>query len=121
MRKYILLSVLLLTAISCQQFKEVGGVEKIAQITTNVAVTSNTVDPNVPRPDKYTVKFINYDDNYEVRKTTDASGKVSADDIIPGKYTVTVSGEIAEKGFTYYYSGSLTNINIIEGGQTLNI
>jgi len=41
--------------------------------------------------------------------------------LIPGVYTVTATGESAGGGFTYYFSGSLTNINILTGGQTFNI
>ncbi|MDD2293541.1 MAG: DUF4876 domain-containing protein [Bacteroidales bacterium] len=121
MRKYILLVLILLTAVSCEQFKDIQNVDAIAQIGANVSVTTTTVAADVPRPDSYVVKFTNYDDKYEVSSKTDANGKVAVNDIIPGKYTVTVSGEIAYKGFTYYYSGSLTNINIIESGKSYNV
>ncbi|MCK9624846.1 MAG: DUF4876 domain-containing protein [Bacteroidales bacterium] len=121
MKKYITLFILLLTLVSCEQFKEVTDVPVVANISASVSVTSNAVASDVPRPDTYTVKFINYDDNYEVAKTTDANGKVSVADIIPGIYTVTVTGDIAYKGFTYYYSGSIVNEKITTSGNNFTI
>ena len=49
-----------------------------------------------------------------------ASGNASTNDLIPGVYTVTAT-RINRVVFTYYFSGSLTNINILTGGQNFNI
>lgn len=121
MKKYILLAIVLLTAISCEQFKQVADIVEVAPISANVKISASNLEPDIPLPSNYTVRFINYDENFEVTKTTDASGNVSTNDLIPGVYTVTATGESTASGFTYYFSGSLTNINILTGGQNFNI
>jgi len=120
MKKYILFAVLL-AFISCEQFNEVKDVESIANITTNVTISTSNIDNDIPKPESFTVKFINYEDKYEVVKTTDASGNVSVNDIIPGIYSITASGEIADKGFTYFFNGTLANEIITENNKSLTI
>lgn len=122
MKKHIILFALLLTGIvSCDQFGELEEVEKIENISATVQLSTASVDARIPRPDSYEVKFINYNDNLVFVKTADASGKVSVNDIVPGIYTVTATGSVLEQGFTYYFSGSLANINIVDTGSNLSI
>jgi hypothetical protein len=121
MKKYILIAIVLLTSISCEQFKQVAEIEEVTPISANVKISAAGISADTPLPSSYTVRFINYGENFEISKTTDASGNVSTSDLIPGVYTVTATGESAGGGFTYYFSGSLTNINILTGGQNFNI
>ncbi len=121
MKKYFLLAIVLLTALSCEQFKQVADIVEVVPISANVKISTSGTDADTPLPASYTVRFINYGENFEISRTTDASGNVSADGLIPGVYTVTATGESAGGGFTYYFSGSLTNINILTSGQNFNI
>ena len=73
MKKYIALAALL-AFISCEQFKEVADVQPVTIITTNINVTSENVPSDIPRPENFSVKFINYNDKIEVVQTTDANG-----------------------------------------------
>ncbi len=121
MKKYFLLAIVLLTALSCEQFKQVADIVEVVSISATVKISVSSTDADTPLPANYNVRFINYGENFEISRTSDASGNVSADGLIPGVYTVTATGESAGGGFTYYFSGSLTNINILTGGQNFNI
>ena len=120
MKKYIILALSMLTVLGCTQFEELKGVSEVKPLTTGITVTTNTVDASVPRPDSYTVRFINYDEKLDISAKTDATGKVSVPNLIPGRYNVTVSAEVAQGGFTYYYSGTLTN-KVITSDTSLSI
>jgi len=120
MKKYIILALSMLTVLGCTQFEDLKGVSEVKPLTTGITVTTNTVDASVPRPDSYTVRFINYDEKLDISAKTDATGKVSVPNLIPGRYNVTVSAEVAQGGFTYYYSGTLTN-KVITSDTSLNI
>ena len=120
MKKYIILALSMLTVLGCAQFEELKGVSEVKPLTTGITVTTNTVDASVPRPDSYTVRFINYDEKLDISAKTDATGKVSVPNLIPGRYNVTVSAEVAQGGFTYYYSGTLTN-KVITSDTSLSI
>ena len=120
MKKYIALAALL-AFISCEQFKEVADVQPVTIITANINVTSENVPSDIPRPENFSVKFINYNDKIEVVKTTDANGNVSVNDLIPGIYSITATGEIGYKGFNYIYNGTLANQTITQTGKTLDL
>ena len=120
MKKYIILALSMLTVLGCTQFEDLKGVSEVKPLTTGITVTTNTVDASVPRPDSYTVRFINYDEKLDISAKTDATGKVSVPNLIPGRYNVTVSAEVAQGGFTYYYSGTLTN-KVITSDTSLSI
>ena len=96
MKKYIILALSMLTVLGCTQFEELKGVSEVKPLTTGITVTTNTVDASVPRPDSYTVRFINYDEKLDISAKTDATGKVSVPNLIPGRYNVTVSAEVAQ-------------------------
>ena len=120
MKKYIILALSMLTVLGCTQFEDLKGVSEVKPLTTGITVKTNTVDASVPRPDSYTVRFINYDEKLDISAKTDATGKVSVPNLIPGRYNVTVSAEVAQGGFTYYYSGTLTN-KVITSDTSLSI
>ena len=121
MKKIITLAALIFAAVSCGSINDLKDIKEIQKVTTNVNVVTSSISAEIPRPDSYTVKFINYDEKLEIVKTTDASGKVSTSDIVPGVYTITVQGESAKGGFTYYFSGSETNTSIVSDPKHVRV
>lgn len=100
---------------SCEQFKEVADVQEIQPISVGIKIDLDKGE-NVPAPEKYTVKFNNYSENIEIVREVAAGGTIVVDDIIPGVYTVTVSGESADDAFTYNFNGNLVNENLYVDG-----
>ena len=108
MKKYIILALSLLTLAACSQFEEINKARDVEPISANVRLY---LDPasGIPAPDAYNVRFVNYDEKFEVTKQAGPDGLLSVDGLIPGLYSVSVSAEKKSSGFTYYYSGSVTN------------
>lgn len=113
MKKILLFVVSAVVALSCEQFEDVKDVQRVDNISVGIEITLKK-DDNVPAPSAYKVKLNNYAENIEVIKTVEAGGVITIDDVLPGIYTVSVSGESEANGFTYVFNGNLSNINILE-------
>jgi hypothetical protein len=105
MKKYLLLLTCAACLAACDE-----KAETIKEIAVSVQIT--TPEGVATPPESYRVEFINYNDNSKVEKVAGADGKVTAS-ILPGVYTISVSAEVLEQGFSTIYSGSLVNENII--------
>jgi hypothetical protein len=112
MKKIFLFIICAALLAACEKTETVKEIAVSVQITTPAGVTT--------LPESYKVEFINYNDNSKVEKTAGADGKVTAS-ILPGIYTISVSAETLEQGFSIIYSGSLVNENIIADGATYTI
>lgn len=117
---YILAGIMLLGINSCEQFENVSGVGEVKPVTATVKVTLDLED-DMPTPGEMTVRLVNFAERYELSTTMAAGGNVTVDDIIPGIYTVTVSAEHHQDGFTYNYNGSAVNVDIIGDGTEINV
>ncbi len=113
------LVIILLTTVSCEQFNEISEIDKVETLKANLSVTLDLGD--APVPSSFNVRFINYEERYELTTTMNPDGTVVVDDIIPGIYTITISSEAFEEGFTYNYSGSLVNVDIVRNNLNLNV
>jgi hypothetical protein len=112
MKKYFLLLAGAALLSACDETETVKEINVSVQITMPDGITTS--------PDSFKVEFINYNDNIKVAKTAGADGKVTAS-ILPGIYTISVSAEALEQGFSTLYSGSLVNENIITNGASYTI
>lgn len=122
MKKVIYMLTVTLSGIllSCTQFSDAIDTEVVGNISSKITI--NAIMPEgVPAPETYQVKFNNYSEGYELVATADASGVVNVEDIIPGIYTITVSGEVSYDGFTYNCNGSLTNEQILRDNLSYTI
>jgi len=104
---------------SCQQFSDIAKVEEVEALSATVSLTLNL--GNAPAPESFNIKLINYSERYEINKTVGATGSVTIDGIIPGIYTITASSEMSADGFTYNYSGSAVNLDIVKDDKNINI
>lgn len=120
MKKIILFSILALGVISCQQYKDVADVTDIKPISITLQVNLS-VGEGVPTPQRYRVKLNNYSENVELVKEVAAGSSIVVDDMIPGIYTINVSGEASDDMFTYNFNGNLSNTNILTDGNVLPI
>lgn len=117
---YIYIALLLSVAIvSCEQFESGRSVGEIDSFTATVSVTLDIGD--APVPSSLDVKLINYAERYELEATMSADGTISVENIIPGIYTVMVGAEVNADGFSYHYSGSLVNVDIISNNKSLDV
>lgn len=105
--------------IGCDSFQEMSGVTEVEPISVNVDMEI-TVE-NVAALKDLKVKFDNYDEDvHYVKEVTDNS--VTVDGIIPGIYSVTVSGTaIDTEDSEYYINGNSVNEALFKDGETLNI
>ncbi len=112
-------AMLLILSISCDQFQEAGEAELVKSLSTIVKVNLNI--GSAPVPANMNVRLINYGERYEVNTTMDATGKVTVSNIIPGIYTITVSAEASQSGFTYNYSGNAVNVDLVTDNKEVTI
>ncbi|HON54054.1 MAG TPA: DUF4876 domain-containing protein [Bacteroidales bacterium] len=99
---------------ACDQFDDNAHTKKVEPVRSVIVLDLQLGD--APTPSEFNVKLINYNERYEINKTMSSDGMLTVDDVIPGIYTITVSAEMNEHGFTYNYSGSVVNTEIIRSG-----
>ncbi|MGE0077866.1 MAG: DUF4876 domain-containing protein [Bacteroidales bacterium] len=118
MKRIILFAALAMEVMACDQFNDIGKPSKIENIAATVRVDV-TIPEGVPSPENYQVKLTNFSEKYEIVKSAGVDGVVTVEDIIPGIYTITVSSEVVNSGFTYNFNGSLSNEMVVKDGSEL--
>ena len=120
MKKIFMFMAAVMAFCACEQFNEIKDVQSIGNISFGVEINLKK-DANVPAPASYKVKLNNYAENIEMVKEVAAGDVIKIDDIIPGVYTVAISGESQANGFTYMFNGNLSNINVIDDGKVMKL
>ena len=119
MKKYLLIISTCLTLSACNSFNDFEGVKEIAPISVDVALDFKT--EQVTEIKDLTVKFDNYDEDLHYEKPV-SGHQVEMNDILPGIYTVNVSGTgIDADGNEYYLNGSVVNHAIFQEGSSLSL
>lgn len=118
----------------CNSFEDLGGAQKGAPL--DIAVKPEILVDNLERIDNLKVKFDNYEENlhYVWDSSTgdistvsralslDALESIDMTKIVPGIYTITISGVAYDKdGTEYYISGSLVNKALFGNETSLDI
>ena len=107
MKKYIPIIATCLALSACDSFNDLDGVKEIEPISVNVALDFN-ID-HVAEMKDLTLKFDNYDEALHYEKVVNGE-EIRMDGILPGIYTVNVSGSaIDTEGNEYYLNGSVVN------------
>ncbi|MFA5712718.1 MAG: DUF4876 domain-containing protein [Bacteroidales bacterium] len=114
-----LLIVVALFTFSCENLTDLTNTKRVEGVSANISVTLNLGD--APTPQLLNVKMINYNENYELTTTMTPGEPITVDNIIPGIYTVTLTGEEYQDGFAYNYSGSVVNIDIIDRDKAIDV
>jgi hypothetical protein len=118
--KILIVAILaLFTAASCQQFEEASKIGEIESLS--VVVKANLNLGSAPAPNTINVKLVNFAERFEKTATMGANGTVTVEDIIPGIYTITLSSEKAQDGFTYNYSGNLVNVDLVTNNKQVTV
>lgn len=118
--KILYVSVLVMFAtVSCEQFKDISEIGEVESLSAKISVTLNL--GLAPTPDQLTVKMVNYAERYELTTTMTPGGTVTMSDVIPGIYTITVTSEKNQDGFTYNYSGNVVNADIVTNNKQINV
>lgn len=119
--RYIIYAAVLgmFSLVSCDQFDSVSDIGEIESLSAKIGITLNL--GSAPMPDNLNVRLVNFAERYELTTTMTPQGTVTVNDIIPGIYTITVSGEKNEDGFTYNYSGNAVNVDIVSDNKQINI
>ncbi|MBO7268382.1 MAG: DUF4876 domain-containing protein, partial [Bacteroidales bacterium] len=120
MKKIFLFMAAVMALCACEQFKEIKDVQPIGNISFGVDITL-AKDANVPAPETYKVKLNNYAENIEIIKEVPAGNSITVEDVLPGIYTVAISGESSANGFTYLFNGNLSNVNVVEDGKMMKL
>ena len=119
MKKYLLIISACLILSACDSFNDLEGVKEIAPISVDVALDFNT--DQVTEIKGLTIKFDNYDEDLHYEKAV-SGHQVEMNDILPGIYTVNVSGTgIDADGNEYYLNGSVVNQAIFQEGSLLSL
>ena len=104
-----------LAAAGCQKTEGTKG------ISVNVKVDETKIEAaGVPSPESYDVKLSNFSTGATVELQTE-NGIATAEGIVPGVYSVTVSGTQAKDGFTYTIAGTESNANLLNDGDEVTV
>lgn len=115
----LLLFTAVLFALSCDHFSELNSVKRVEAVSAKIAVNLDLDD--APAPELLNVKLINYNENIEITTTMTPDTPIIVEDIIPGIYTVTITGEMSHELYNYNYSGSAVNIDVLEQDKIVNV
>ena len=120
MKKIFMFIAAALTFAACEQFNNIKDVQPIGNISFGVDI-SLLKDDEIPTPASYRVKMNNYAENIEIIKEVAAGDVIKIDDVIPGIYTVSISGASTVGDFRYVFNGNLSNEVIIKDGTQFNL
>lgn len=104
----------------CQGFSEASSTEDIQPLTVSVNMDINV--ENLDSVKDLKIKLNNYSTGVQYERQLTEVGTVSVDNIIPGIYTISISGNAYDtNGNEYYVNGNLVNKAIYKGLDAVNI
>lgn len=118
--KRIIISTLLLGIfVNCSSFNDILDTEKVEPLRTEIKIKIEL--EGFDSPQGLSIVLMNYLENIRIEK--EFSGlSVPLDSLIPGIYTITISGKAYDnQGQLYYLNGGLVNQPLIKNNQTVEI
>ncbi|MGN0282353.1 MAG: DUF4876 domain-containing protein [Prevotella sp.] len=109
-----------LTTASCTSFSDASDAEKVEALQVSVTMTINV--ENLKSVKDLKVKLDDYTDDYHYIKEVSEAGTVNIDDVIPGIYTISVSGNAFDKDdVEYYINGNVVNKALYKGVTSVSV
>lgn len=120
MKKYtIAFLVSVLALVSCEQFREANEADKAAPVSVTLNLKLGSEDMTLGSD--LTVKFDNYSEALHLKKEFKGE-TVRMEHIIPGIYTISVSGSATDgEGSEYYLNGNLVNTALFKANTDLSL
>ena len=103
----------IMTAVSCNKSA------KTISVSVKVDETKLT-EAGVPSPESYSVTLSNFSTGASVEAATE-NGVASAAGLVPGVYSITVSGASTKDGFSYTIAGSSSNVDLLNDGEEVSV
>ncbi|WP_294080326.1 DUF4876 domain-containing protein [Proteiniphilum sp. UBA5384] len=116
---YAIFLLFLFITVSCEQFRDVSNIKEVESLSAKINISFDL--QGAPMPDEVKVRLTNFTERYELGVAVSPEGDIKVDNIIPGIYTVTVSAEKNEDGFTYNYNGNAVNVNIVTNDKQIDV
>ena len=101
--------------VSCEK-----GTETENTVSVNVEVVA-AEGAEIQAGTVFDVTVTNYDTRTEQSAKTSEDGKVTIGGLVIGRYTVTATASVTDGGVEYLYTGTLSNVNVLEDGMTLTV
>ena len=118
--KWLLVTAWMVASSACEDFRDANQADTVASIRANVTLTLAV--ENVASTQDFVVKFDNYDENLHISEECNGTESVTIEGLIPGIYTVTVSGTVFDtEGDEYYVNGNVVNQAILQDDTSLDI
>lgn len=115
---YLLALTTLIVAGCTEAFDNLSNAKEIENISVNINVAMSIDDL---LNSKLTLQLTNYDENLVYTFPVDGNS-VQATGIIPGIYTISVTGKgMSDVGFEYVLNGNLVNQAVLKNGENFNI
>lgn len=109
-----------LTTASCTSFSDASDAEKVEALQVSVTMTINV--ENLKSVKDLKVKLDDYTDDYHYVKEVSEAGTVNIADVIPGIYTISVSGNAFDKDdVEYYVNGNVVNKALYKGVTSVSV
>src|SRR5574344_626304 len=116
---YIVALVFLSAMAACTSFKDATDAKDVQYLSVNLKTTIGL--SNVTSLDGLKVKFDDYADDIHYTRVMKGL-EMTVDSIIPGKYNITISGDITSSdNVEYYMNGGVVNQPLYEGNNSVTM
>ena len=108
------------TATSCTGFSEASDAEEAEPLKVSVAISIDV--ENLKSVKGLKAKLDDYTNDYHYVKEVNEAGTIDVSDVIPGIYTISVSGNAFDKDdVEYYVNGNVVNKAIYKGMTSVSV